>query len=1406
MLVFCSFALTLCSAACLHRFAADPMYSLMAAFSPGVWVYFVLGVMLSGFFVVNLFLAVIFMEYGAAQEAIRLDAQHPAGTAQSGSSAAYGKIDKPEADKVEDTDKIALLGQDATRSDGTVEHTAARCDCKPEGLFRRPFLRVAESAWLGNGSTGLVVVNVVLMCMPYEGMPEDYALRLENAASIISYIFIVEMAIKLTGLGCVGYWSDGWNCLDGTIVSLSMVEIVLTSVLAGMDGVNISFFRILRMLRMLRVLRILRLMRSWRGLYTIVSTFIKALPQMANLVFLILLTMFMFSLLGMQLFGGLFTPERGYSLMTACPAGICADGLMEKPHYHFDYCGPAMITIFILLTGEWIDAMEPVTALMGMHMAAFYIFVVLLGKYLLMNLLVAVILTEFASEDDTPATARSSGHASSGRRSPASGRTLRSSSSDEHAKRDQGLDNNNAVNDAKHGPASERAELKGDDYSLFLFGPEHFVRKTCKAMLARAQFDQIVILAILISSVCLALDSPRLDPNDDLATLLKKMDLFFTGLFFCEMSIKIVAFGFVCNGKESYLRSAWNQVDFVIVMISLVVLLAESVPQLRPLRVLRVMRVLRPLRLISRNAGMKLIITSLFKAMPAVGNVFGVILALQVVFAIIGMQLFSGKFGYCSNPAISTRDECQPRAMSGVAPHVNTGNPPFGFVLETEDHEALRRSLKGGKMATWQPGDPLMWTERPTLGSFDNFADAMRLLYVMSSGDQWELPMFVMMGANAPGHAAVRDDFSLYAIFPIVWMFIGYIFAINLFVGVVVDNFSRMQKAEDGSATMTPEQLQWAETMKASIGMTPIKVYRPPSSRLRGLLHRIVSSNSFDGFITGVIIANVGVMACDYWGIEDDPVILASLNTASVVFGVVYYFECCLKLTAFGPTAYFVDSWCRFDFFLVCTSLLDQFAAELLNEIMPLPPMLLRVLRVLRILRILRLLKGAKELRDLIVTMILSFPSLFNVGSLLALIIFIYSVLGVSIFTFVNPEGEAGGFTEERNFVSFGSSFLLLFQCLTGDGWSSIMADAMVGEASGRCSKKDGNCGSSLAIPFFISFQIIGSFVFLNLVVAVILENFEKMSNVNTDLVSTSDLELFSEAWAKYDPDADNYIPVTDVPDLLLDVPKPLGVKGRPRRHAIKLCLLLKLETRNGEVLFSDLLQAIIHNNYLQSGADLDELREVVPGVVMPPIAIGRERNVCSKTHSTGKPEEPPGVPLDVLFGMQVFEQEHVQAMLRRMLSRAQARILARGGAADPAKYEVVYVKGGYASEVRKAEAQAARAAKLAARQAARIAHEEARRDSIDNRATGGHVSNWNRDRFSPAARHTMLLAARESASARLASAKAQMSHARERMSPSIEWHALEVRIPVPTRKRLSESRSIMNTRSREVVEQAVDA
>lgn len=123
--------------------------------------------------------------------------------------------------------------------------------------------------------------------------------------------------------------------LDGTIVIISIADLVISIAFAGLD-VNVSFLRILRMLR---VLRVLRLMRSWRGLYRICMTFIKALPQMSNVLVLMLLCMTIFALLGMQLFGG----QLGGSL----------EGGPPDTRHHFDYFGPAMISVFVLLTGTW---------------------------------------------------------------------------------------------------------------------------------------------------------------------------------------------------------------------------------------------------------------------------------------------------------------------------------------------------------------------------------------------------------------------------------------------------------------------------------------------------------------------------------------------------------------------------------------------------------------------------------------------------------------------------------------------------------------------------------------------------------------------------------------------------------------------------------------------------------------------------------------------------------------------------------------------------------------------------------------------------------------------------------------------------------------------------------------------
>ena len=453
--------------------------------------------------------------------------------------------------------------------------------------------------------------------------------------------------------------------------------------------------------------------------------------------------------------------------------------------------------------------------------------------------------------------------------------------------------------------------------------------------------------------------------------------------------------------------------------------------------------------------------------------------------------------------------------------------------------------------------------------------------------------MFQGMDAVGPGVAPVRNDFSPSALFFIAWMFFGSFFAVNLFVGTICDNFSRIKKEGDGTATMTPEQQQWMLAMKQGSGSKAVRIPRAPSNPFRKLLFKLVMSQPFDMGIMAVIIANVALMASDFWQIERSAPFMAVYTKGMVVFSYIYYCEAVLKITALGLN-YFRDNWCRFDFFLVCSTLLDQFGHELLAAYLPMPPMLLRVLRVLRILRVLRLLKDKrfKGLKGLLMTLVLSAPALVNVVSLLGLLIFMYAVLGMQLFTYV-IRGEM--LTEDRNFESFGNALLLLFQALTGDDWAAMMNACSASPVETECvAAQDGqpsSCGSRIAaVPFFVSFQFLGSFVFLNLIVAVILENFTSLGNVNPDLVSPEDIATFKDAWATFDPDANSWIAVEQLPVLLLTIPPPMGLKSdspeskiKAKSRALSHCAKLGVPEHEGEVKFDEVVLALINFNFHKS-------------------------------------------------------------------------------------------------------------------------------------------------------------------------------------------------------------------------------
>ena len=128
-----------------------------------------------------------------------------------------------------------------------------------------------------------------------------------------------------------------------------------------------------------------------------------------------------------------------------------------------------------------------------------------------------------------------------------------------------------------------------------------------------------------------------------------------TILFSLEVIIKVIAHGFLLNGPDSYLRVAWNRLDFIIVIISII---SVAIPDnqsesLATFKVIRMARLLRPIRVISKNEGLKISIQALYVSVPAILNLLVIVLLFMVIFGIVGVNLFKGKFEYCDigNPA-----------------------------------------------------------------------------------------------------------------------------------------------------------------------------------------------------------------------------------------------------------------------------------------------------------------------------------------------------------------------------------------------------------------------------------------------------------------------------------------------------------------------------------------------------------------------------------------------------------------------------------------------------------------------------------------------------------------------------------------------------------------------------------
>ncbi|RWS24738.1 voltage-gated sensitive sodium channel-like protein, partial [Leptotrombidium deliense] len=507
------------------------------------------------------------------------------------------------------------------------------------------------------------------------------------------------------------------------------------------------------------------------------------------------------------------------------------------------------------------------------------------------------------------------------------------------------------------------------------------------------------------------------------------------------------------------------------------------------------------------------VVNALIQAIPAIFNVLLVCLILWLIFAIMGVQFFSGKFGYC-------RHNTTQRMMNASEVENKT-------ICETKFN------------------DTAYWHVPPI--NFDNVFNGYLALLQVATFKGWT--QIIFNAVDSVGYELQPKEESnlvMYAYF-VSFVFCGSFFTLNLFIGVIIDNFNEQKKRAGGALEMlmTKEQKKYYSAMKKMGKRKPIKAIPRPRFKLQAFLFDVTTNKKFDMTIMVIILLNMLVMCLDKY--QADKQYSDTLETLNLVFIGIFTVECLLKLFALR-WYYFKEPWNIFDFVIVILSITGSILKEWVSRYFVSPTML-RVIRVVKIGRVLRLVKSARGIRTLLFALAMSLPALFNICLLLFLITFIYAIFGMSFFMNVKKRGYID---DTFNFGTFFKSFVVLFPMCTSSGWSDVLA-AISDETNCTAPNGEnlGDCGNrSLATGYLVTYLIITFFVIINMYIAVILENYSQAKDDVQQGLTNDDYDMFYEVWSRYDPTGTRFIHVSLISDLLDALEVPLKI-AKPNKYII---------------------------------------------------------------------------------------------------------------------------------------------------------------------------------------------------------------------------------------------------------------
>uniref|UniRef100_A0A8C5LLB6 Sodium channel protein n=1 Tax=Jaculus jaculus TaxID=51337 RepID=A0A8C5LLB6_JACJA len=1037
-------------------------------------------------------------------------------------------------------------------------HTFLIWNCSPNWIkFKKFIYFIVMDPFVDLAITICIVLNTLFMAMEHHPMTEEFKNVLAVGNLIFTGIFAAEMVLKLIAMDPYEYFQVGWNIFDSLIVTLSLVELFLSDV----EGLSV-----------LRSFRLVNIILLHHYIERIV-------------------------LFGLCIIIPLYFEEL-------IPRHCQINEDCTLPRWHMNDFFHSFLIVFRVLCGEWIETMWDCMEVAGQAMCLIvYMMVMVIGNLVVLNLFLALLLSSFSSDnltaidEDTDANnlqiavarikkginyvkqtvrefilkafskkpksskdATKAGHPNNKKENYISNRTLAEMSRDQNFYKER--DKPSAF-----GSNIDKTLMEENDYQSFIHNPSLTVTVPIApgesdlenmnteelSSDSDSDYSKEVRMTRSSSSECSTVDNPMAGEGEEAEVEpvnSEEPEACFTDgcvrrFPCCQVNTESGKGKFWWNIRKTCYRIAehsWFE-SFIVLMIlliissfcltffeicfltkitvekrnafflsvSLVTLVANTLgySDLGPIKSLRTLRALRPLRALSRFEGMRVVVNALIGAIPSIMNVLLVCLIFWLIFSIMGVNLFAGKFYECVNTTDGNR-----------FPTTQVENRSECFALMNVSENVRWKNLKV---------------------NFDNVGLGYLSLLQVATFKGWMDIMYAAVD-SVNVNEQPKYEYSLYMyIYFVIFIIFGSFFTLNLFIGVIIDNFNQQKKKISQDIFMTEEQKKYYNAMKKLGSKKPQKPIPRPGNKFQGCIFDLVTNQAFDISIMVLICLNMVTMMVEKE--EQSNYMTSVLYWINVVFIILFTGECVLKLISLRHY-YFTVGWNIFDFVVVILSIVGMFLAEMIEKYF-VSPTLFRVIRLARIGRILRLIKGAKGIRTLLFALMMSLPALFNIGLLLFLVMFIYAIFGMSNFAYVKKEA---GINDMFNFETFGNSMICLFQITTSAGWDGLLAP-ILNSAPPDCDPKkvhpgssvEGDCGNpSVGIFYFVSYIIISFLVVVNMYIAVILENFSVATEESTEPLSEDDFEMFYEVWEKFDPDATQFIEFSKLSDFAAALDPPL--------------------------------------------------------------------------------------------------------------------------------------------------------------------------------------------------------------------------------------------------------------------------